>query len=474
MRRLVSIVLFVAMAACGGAGTSAPATDGPTSPASTTTREVESTPTEPLGTDPDPRVTSAPSERGQVPSPTTVELSLGKAQCGTDTGEVMFVDAEFAFVGTITSISGESEPWDVDGESPDRPATPDITPWVSFAVDGWYTNDWGTTFNVWMPLHAVEVGQRLAVGGDARYVAIENFSGQSGEVEVCSSAADGAFLPSWDSFFGTTIVAGAGVPEGEPDPEAVANIDAAEAAWNTLGLDSYSYLVSLYDRARSPDACNGTSARVVVEDGELVEAVGIQSGFNADFGCPLQPSRVPSIAELFDRARELAGALSFSFSNDPENGTVLNFYASDRSVDVQIAVTRLSESTDRLVAGWDDVTAAASSARALWSSKAFDHQVHISDSNGERKYFFITTTVVGGEVVEVRDGDTVIDPTTLQQPWTPFTVDGVFDLIASMEGQGNVAAVFDTETGAPINVWFDPILNGVDDELAKTVTVTQL
>lgn len=74
-----------------------------------------------------------------------------------------------AVVGTVAEISGEIEPWDVDSENPDRPERPGLTPWVSFDVEGWYTNDWGSTFNVWMPRHAVEVGQRLAVAGDARH-----------------------------------------------------------------------------------------------------------------------------------------------------------------------------------------------------------------------------------------------------------------------------------------------------------------
>ncbi len=40
-----------------------------------------------------------------------------------------------------------------------------------------------------------------------------------------------------------------------------------------------------------------------------------------------------------------------------------------------------------------------------------------------------------------------------------------------MDGEGSVVAVVDSEPGAPLNVWFDPIPNGIDDELAKSVTV---
>lgn len=105
---------------------------------------------------------------------------------------------------------------------------------------------------------------------------------------------------------------------------------------------------------------------------------------------------------------------------------------------------------------------------------AFDHEVAIADSDGERSYFNIVSTVIDGEVVEVRNDDQVIDPTTLQQPWTPYRVQGVFDLIAALEGEGSVVAVFDASTGAPTNLSLDPLPNAIDDELAKTVTLRRL
>jgi hypothetical protein len=399
-------------------------------------------------------------------------LVFGDEQCAT--GDVAFVDAQFGFVGTVTEISGEIEPWDVDSENPDRPERPGLTPWVSFDVEGWYTNDWGSTFNVWMPRHAVEVGQRLAVAGDARRVSIDGFDGQSGEVEFCSQADVGGALSSWDEYFGSPVVAGARVPEGDADPGVLAEITSAEDAWAALDLRSYSYLVSVYDRDQAIDGCSLNFGRVVVEAGAIVEAVELRPRFGQDLGCTVEPSAAPTVADLFNQARESAGATSFSFTSDLANGVVLEFYASDRSVELQGRVSGLSDSTDRAVVGWPAVSTAAADARARWSTQSFDHEVAIADSDGERAYFNIVSTVIDGEVVEVRNDEQVIDPTTLQQPWTPYTVQGVFDLIAELEGDGSVVAVFDTATGAPTHLWFDPLPNAIDDELAKTLTITRL
>ncbi|MFP5489188.1 MAG: hypothetical protein ACLGHQ_12885, partial [Acidimicrobiia bacterium] len=138
--------------------------------------------------------TTAPStvpEVGDPASSTTVAEVEGLApgvECDPDLSE--FVDAQFAFVGTVMDVRGEVQPWDVDPENPDRPDDPQLTRWVTFDVTGWYTVDWGTEFSVWMPVHDAEPGDRLAVGGDARYVSIDGFSGQSGEVEFCTPAPE--------------------------------------------------------------------------------------------------------------------------------------------------------------------------------------------------------------------------------------------------------------------------------------------
>ena len=380
-----------------------------------------------------------------------------------------FVDAQFAFVGTVEDVRGEILPWDVDPENPDRPDDPEPTRWVTFAVDGWYTDDWGTEFSVWMPLHDAIVADRLAVGGDARFVSIDGFSGQSGEVEFCTPAGEPGdeVLGAWNAFFGPPIDAGAALPEGEPAMEDLDAIEAAETAWETVAGDSYSYVFSMYDRNdRSP--CPSPTLRVVLTP-TGTDATSIDS---PRFSCEREIGEVATIAELFALARQVAGATDFDFRSNLAEGIVMSFYASDRSVEVHVNVQRFSPSTAPTVVGWDAVSAAAEEARALWSSAPADRTTSIRIGGGERAHYDLTTTEVDGRVTAVRNGAESIDPESLTQPWSPFTVDGVFALIDELNGEGHVVAVFDPESGVPTDLYFDPVPEAIDDELSLRVSVT--
>jgi hypothetical protein len=130
--------------------------------------------------------------------------------------------------------------------------------------------------------------------------------------------------------------------------------------------------------------------------------------------------------------------------------------------------------TNRAVVGWPEVITATVDPRERWSTQSFDHQVRIADSEGMRGYFNITTTVIDGNVVEVRNDGEIVDQSTFEQPWTPYTIEGVFDLIDELAGDGAIVAAFDASTGAPTDVWFDPLPNAIDDELAKTITINEL
>ena len=91
-----------------------------------------------------------------------------------------------------------------------------LTPWVTFDVERWYLRDWVTSFSVWMPDIVVGVGDRVAVAGNAYHTEVGDFSGQSGEVELCTLVPDGELSPAdWDTRLGATIVA-TGPPPGPP------------------------------------------------------------------------------------------------------------------------------------------------------------------------------------------------------------------------------------------------------------------
>lgn len=125
----------------------------------------------------------------------------------------MLVDAQFAFIGTVAAVEEEIHPWTTDPENPDRPDVPTSTRWVTFTVERWYVNDWGTTFAVWMPGITVAAGERVAVAGNAYFTSVGEFAGQSGEVELCSPIAPGqASIAVWDEQLGIPFEPSVTVP----------------------------------------------------------------------------------------------------------------------------------------------------------------------------------------------------------------------------------------------------------------------
>ena len=132
-------------------------------------------------------------------------------------------EAQFAFVGAVMAVDEEVHPWTTDPENPERAAVPETTRWVTFDVERWYTIDWGTTFSVWSPTFAMNAGERFAVGGDAYYTDVLDFSGQSGEVDICALLLDSDESPAaWGAFFGSGSAPSTEDPDAELEPGALA------------------------------------------------------------------------------------------------------------------------------------------------------------------------------------------------------------------------------------------------------------
>jgi hypothetical protein len=126
-------------------------------------------------------------------------------------------EAQFAFVGTVVAADDEVHPWTTDPENPNRGDAVETTRWVTFEVERWHTPDWGVTFSVWAPGYDMKVGQRLAVGGNAYHTEVRDFSGQSGEVEICSTLLESELSPDgWSEFFGRGTPPSPEVAEDEP------------------------------------------------------------------------------------------------------------------------------------------------------------------------------------------------------------------------------------------------------------------
>jgi hypothetical protein len=197
--------------------------------------------------------------------------------------------AHFAFVGTVTRV---------------QPSPSPSVRWVTFAVEGWYTDDWGAHIKIYMPGFAVAPGDHLAVAGDAKQASIYGFTGQSGAAEACMAidGSPGDHLATWEAQFGSLIEPGRDIPVGEPAPEVRAAIDAAEQTCQAAEPDSYSYLLSRWDRSGTPCYCS--TQRVIVINGELADVSPLSA---KSFPCSLAELGDP-IPDAFTRAREVADA----------------------------------------------------------------------------------------------------------------------------------------------------------------------
>lgn len=171
---------------------------------------------------PDPTAETAALPLVDPPTPTSEATATTSETCGADAAASKLAEAQFAFVGSVAAVEEQVHPWTTDPENPDRADVAETTRWVRFDVERWYTTDWGTSFSVWAPTFAMQAGERFAVGGDAYHTEVPDFSGQSGEVEVCALLARSESTPAdWDNFFGE------GAPPSNEDPDSGIEPEAA-------------------------------------------------------------------------------------------------------------------------------------------------------------------------------------------------------------------------------------------------------
>ncbi|MGH9134605.1 MAG: DUF6174 domain-containing protein, partial [Ilumatobacteraceae bacterium] len=267
------------------------------------------------------------------------------------------------------------------------------------------------------------------------------------------------------------VEAGSGTPEGDADPAVVAALREAQDRWRSSEPASYSYVVEMRDGSedRAAEACPSGSVRVVVMDGQVSEATDLSNGCHPDLAA------VPSVDDVFERAVALAGATDFSYELEPGGDRLLRFDAYDRSVDVSAHVSRPSPNTSPAIVGWADVGAAADVARARWAADPEPaYRLAVEVFGGRRPGGPFVATVRDGQVV---DFDTLGDP-ELVPPYEPSinwaTVERLYETIDRMRGRGRVIAVFDASGRHPANLWFDPAVNGIDDELVISAELEPL
>lgn len=201
---------------------------------------------------------------------------------------------ETAFEGTVVSTEERLYP---DREAGSEQGSGVRSGWVSFEVTRWYTTDFGTTFSMWAPDFYGQVGETWLVAG-ALYSVLGQ---QSGEVFPCvATPSTDTARQEWGGRFGAPVVAGSDVPESEPDPALVAQIEEQQAGWIAAGISDCTAVISSYQRddVRFDDCgASGAPIRATVGDGIPTPDEMIVS-FDPELGYPIEVR--------IDRIREAA------------------------------------------------------------------------------------------------------------------------------------------------------------------------
>jgi hypothetical protein len=402
------------------------------------------------GAIPEDTVGSDPNAPGTTIVPVTGDSSVSSVAC---TSEDAWSSVETAFQGRVASVETRANP-PLEGWH-----------WVSFEVDRWFTDDYGTSFSMWAPGFEGSPDEEWLIAG-----ALYHVEEQSGEVFACISApADETVVGEWEDRYGPGVTAGAETPETPADPAVIAGIEEARAVWESAGIDDYTAVITVHDgREGSGDECgSNTSIRVVVVDGVITQAI--------DLGrfCEIEDtSGIELIDDLFDMAVTYAGGIEEPIVFDETYGFPSYFYATDRSVDVGAAVQMLEPRPMPAVVGAIEALAEAAAARARWEEAGitdyeFDLDVTCFCTIAGR----VHVVVEDGVPVEATSESGPVDTTGFD--FLEFTIDGVFDLFTEWGGDTSpdqVVAAFDPELGYPLDVRIDHILEAIDDELSVAVT----
>ena len=374
---------------------------------------------------------------------------------------------ETAFAGTVVSVedrvSRDREL--MRDEMGPRPAAEEW-PWVTFAVDAWFTTDYGTSFSMWAPGLEAVPGEGWLVAGSLHFE-----QRQTGEVFPCiSMLATDEGVTAWEDRFGGSVVPGEGITEQPADPEVLALIEEQRDLWESRAPAAYTAAIYLYREPwTAADECGASgSTRAVVEDGFIVEAVDLA------LFCPVPSTDgVATIDDLFDLAADATGALEGPIVFDETYGFVRSFSASDRSVHVGGSVELFVPEAVPAVVGTEGALVAAAQARELWEASGIPAYI-------ARVEVVCFCTVGGRWEVTVTDGavtgltrldDSGFEPSAGE---FDFTVEGLLGLLDTWGGEhpDQVVAGFHPTLGYPVDLRIDAITEAIDDEI--TVIVSSL
>lgn len=343
---------------------------------------------------------------------------------------------EQAFLGTVVAVD--------EGAA---------TPWVSFAVERWFSESLADTVGVWTPGAAPQVGERWLVAA-SRYSQGE--LDRAGTLLPCDSEL--ATDEGVSAFVGAY---GDGFPR-RSDAEVtglLAELDEAETRWAEVGPTSWTATIVLYAGSGAATECGDRGVRVVVDDGEVVQARDVASS------CDVPLDEAPLVDDLFDAVREhveLLGAVSYH-----PDGYVEYLEAGPHTDPVALGyVSELVPSAQPVADG--DPAADLAAARARWEAAGVqDYSLRVE----ERCFcspMVAEVRVVAGEIVRAevpQDEPEAVVPDAL-------TVEDLFARVERGLAYDSMAVRYDDELGVPLLVVLDDDTNASDDE--STIEVTDL
>jgi hypothetical protein len=408
MRRLLGVPLVIVLLASCNGDAAGPGGDGDQGVAATPSTSTTA-------------VSGSPSPTPPPPPSADEFADTASTFCAGGEGHI-----EMAFAGTVAGRD------DADG-----------VPWVTFDVDAWFTDDLGTEIGLWGKDFDGTVGEKWLIAASRYSIG----SMASGDVLWCASALESpSELAAWEERYGGSVVAGGDVPESEPAPGVLRTIDAAEALWKATAPTSYTAAIAIYDRDDPFDRCGAGTVRVTVVDGETIQARDLR------MHCDVPLDQAPSLDDLFDMARQMAGALDGPADYDDTYGFIRSFSGADRSIERSIWVEEFFPHPYPLATTRQE---AVDEARAKWEAagiSSYSARVDVQCFCGFE----------GPVDVEIRDGE--ISPSADIPEWAAVTVSAMFDAIESQLDADHLEVAFHPELGYPISARIDPVTNASDDE----------
>ena len=399
---------------------------------------------------------------------TSQELAFDGTVVATRPERNADADYRTQFLDDGLEDQGAPPPDDADVTDPDAGA---IWPWTTFEVNAWYTADWGAEFTLWTAGLDLEPGDRMLISGAAFTTSVPENVAYSGMATVCASAEHSPDLAAdWDDWFGGSVEPGGDDPEGDPDPTAVAEIEAGRQLWNDVKPTTYSATIYASDSIPMPEPGGGCpfdgSVRIVVVDGVLTSAVNEFRGCRID----VSTTDVPTIDQLFDEAIRAQGATTeHSYTLSPKWGFPVGYHGYDRSVEISGGVSWFRPASTTTVLH-DELADQLPDLRAKW------------EQDGPDDYTFVLDRLcfcgeVGPYRVSVRDGEpaSMTDAqgkqiSAQEAEYLPESIDELFDILERDAVESDlVVATFDDELGYPLQAYVDSISNAVDDEVTYVV-----